>query len=271
MLRRALQFARYTWGGDYLPGKATQFVIVGLSRSGSNLLAAMLDSHPGIICHHELFNTGEIHRSLRYKGTGLSFGSVSERDADPWAFAARVYGHTDGARAVGFKLLSRQNTPLLLSLLRDRGVRKIILRRRQWLEQFVSQRLAEHTNVWSSMPRDGTVPVPAGPPPRVHVDTPELLRFIRKREVFYRMVALATRHPQQPVLWTAYEDLGNPEAMTRLLEFLGVDPSADLQVRTRKQATTSLAERIENYAELQRNLHGTRHAWLVTQSESTSR
>ena len=36
--------------------RSTRFVILAAPRSGSNLLCTLLDSHPEILCHHEVFN-----------------------------------------------------------------------------------------------------------------------------------------------------------------------------------------------------------------------
>lgn len=263
MAGRFSLFFRYTFGKDYLPQETTKFVIVALSRTGSNLLAGMLDSHPEVLCHHEMFNPTGIHRSLRYKGSDLTFGTVEERNRDPWAFAAKVFAYSGGAKAVGFKMGSRQNDGFLVSTLLNRNIRKIILRRRQWLEQFVSQRVAEKTNVWSNMPAFASTETSARQPVRIRVDTKDLLRFIRKREMFYHGVEFLTSMTRQPVIHVAYEDLGDGSIMRDILEFLEVNPNIDLEKKTRKQATASLADRVENYAELQKSLQGTRHANLV--------
>ena len=96
---RLLPFLSNLLTGRFAESEATPFVIVFVARTGSNYLAAMLDSHPEIICHHEIFNPGGVHRSLSYKNSDLSFGTVEERDRDPWSFLHRIYGFTDGAKA----------------------------------------------------------------------------------------------------------------------------------------------------------------------------
>lgn len=262
MLRRCLQFARYSFGGSYLPPGTNNFVIVGMARTGSTFLAGMLDSHPGILCHHELFNPTEIHRALKLKGSSVSFGTVAERDKDPWAFLRRVLAFREGGTAVGFKILSRQNPLILVSLLLNRGVRKIILFRRQLLEQYVSQRTAEMTDIWSSIP-SGRRASPAGPVGPLVVDTHELRRFIRKNQWFYQAVKFLTRLTRQPAVRVAYEDLRDPRIVEQILTFLEVDPKEVLTTKTEKQATGSLEERIRNYAEVKNVLMKTRFRLLV--------
>ena len=39
-----------------IAASTTRFVILAAPRSGSNLLCTLLNSHPEILCHHEVFN-----------------------------------------------------------------------------------------------------------------------------------------------------------------------------------------------------------------------
>jgi LPS sulfotransferase NodH len=174
-----------------------------------------------------------------------------------------VFAFTDGARVVGFKLLSRQDDLLLVSLLLNRRVRKVVLHRRHWLEQYVSQLVAEKTNIWSQV--DPPIPQGAGAPEpvRVRVEVPELLRFIRKRKFFYRCVRGLTTLTRQPAFELAYEDLDDPALIRRMLEFLGVDPHVSLATRTVRQRSHSLRDRVENFDQVRQDLLATRYSYLV--------
>lgn len=240
---------RNTLTGQYVPAGATPFVIVYLPRTGSNYLAALLDSHPSVLCHHEIFNPTGIHRALSYKHTDLSFGTVAERDRDPWAFMSRVYSFTAGKAAVGFKLgPGHIFTWPLLSLLLHRRVRKIVLERRGWLHAYSSTMIARATQEWSRP--TGAAPATAAPAPKVHVNVADFQQFVRRRQRFYHLARLLLRVIGQPHLFLAYEDIGEPGTMARLLRFLGVDPDVALSSRTAKQNSPCLADRIANYSEV---------------------
>ena len=81
-----------------------RFVIYAAPRTGSNQLCATLGAHPQVLCHHELFNSGGIHYSLDHRNGEIELGTPEERDRDPLAFVERVWRHSLGRRAVGFKL-----------------------------------------------------------------------------------------------------------------------------------------------------------------------
>jgi LPS sulfotransferase NodH len=246
---------------SYAPREHLAFVIVFLPRTGSNLLASMLDSHPDIICHHELFNPTEIHRSLSYKHTSLSFGSVADRDRAPFAFVARAFAFADGKRAVGFKIAPGQNDAVLLSLLLNRRIRKILLERLNWIQAYTSAAIAERTEVWSVLKDRAGGERTGGS--KVRVDVADLRRFVRKRRLFRLLTHGLLRLTFQRFLTLDYEDLADPAVARRILDFVGVRPDHPLETRTTKQNPTHLRDRIENYEEVRRALAGTGLAKLL--------
>jgi LPS sulfotransferase NodH len=241
--------------GGYLPKSGTSFVLVFLPRTGSNYLAAMLDSHPEILCHHELFNPQGVHRSLSIKSDASEWG-VADRDRDPWGFLRHVYSDQHGKRAVGFKLSPGENNWAFLSLLLNRGVKKVVLERNSWLHAYTSVRIAEETKQWSRV-KGGKDVAPDARQFQVRVEPSNLLRFIRKRRVFYfglrRLMALTG----QPYFSLDYDEIGDTAVRKRLLDFLGVSPAEMLVERTEKQNSARVEDRIANYEELKRELTGT--------------
>ncbi|MEZ4586465.1 MAG: hypothetical protein R2909_08715 [Gemmatimonadales bacterium] len=239
---------------SYAPADRVPFLIVFLSRTGSNLLAAKLDSHPDIVCHHELFNPDGIHRSLSYKDSPLSFGTTESRDRDPHGFVVGVYGFSDGQKAVGFKLAPGQSNAVLLSLLLSRRVRKIVMERRNWLQAYSSELIAQATQVWSVAKNRQ-----AGPSPKqkVRMELAGLRQFIRKRSLFLRLTKLLLKLTGQRFETVDYEDISLPETERRVLDFLGVASDQPLKERTVKQNPSRLRDRIANYDELEQALAGT--------------
>ncbi len=243
---------------SYAPSSHRVFAIVFLPRTGSNLLAGMLDSHPDVLCHHEIFNPDAVHRALSYKDTPLSFGTVAERDADPFAFLSRVLGFADGHSAVGFKIGPIQNYLVLLSVLLCRRVRKIVLTRRNQLQAYTSTIIATQTRIWSqhehsSRPRQGGNP-------KVTVDVHDLRRFVRKRQAFEAAVLAILRITAQDFLRIDYDDIANPAVLRGVLKFVGVRSDITLTARTLKQNPATLRDRIENYDEIASALAKTRFA-----------
>ena len=232
-----------------------RFAVLAAPRTGSNWLCSMLDSHPEILCHHELFNPAGIHVALSWRGGAVDVESVlgtqAERDRAPLAFLERAWSRPRGCRAVGFKLNRGQNEAAFAAVLADRGVRKILLRRDNRLKTFVSERIAARTGLWESYPdsprSDGQV--------RIRVDLGELRRHIGENRAYYD--SLTAELAGQEVLAVRYEDLvTSAGAWQSVFDFLGVG-TAELRAETRKQNATDLRQVILNFDEVAAALQGT--------------
>ncbi|MBK7643161.1 MAG: sulfotransferase [Planctomycetes bacterium] len=226
----------------------TRFLIACEARTGSNWLCGLLHSHPEILCHHEVFHTDEPYYAAGFRDGRLAhLGTTHERDRDPRAFVEGLWQADFGRSAVGFKLLAGQAPGVLAELLRDPGVKKLILRRESRVRAFLSLLRARETGRWGQTSYDGVA---------VRVDARELLEFARRYDQFYAGLRAATR--SQPVLEVAYEDLQrDPAAIEHILRFLGVGPSpAELRSCNVRQSHDSLREAVANLDELARELRG---------------
>jgi LPS sulfotransferase NodH len=234
-----------------------RFVILAAPRTGSNWLCTLLDSHPEILCHHEIFNPDGIHCALSQRGGRLDLGTVQDRERDPMGVLQRVWEEGLGFAAVGFKMTRGQDARVLEHVLADPGVRKIILKRRNRIRTFVSERIAETTGEWESYPdryedRDlgkGRV--------RVRVEVTDLDRHRALNEQYYDGICRSLAASGQPFLELRYERLGFDQERRRVLGFLGVssDPTG-LKAGTRKQNAAALPELIANFDELRARLRG---------------
>jgi LPS sulfotransferase NodH len=65
---------------------ADRFVILAAPRTGSNWLCSLLNSHPDVLCHHELFNPSGVFYALGHRDGALDLGTPEERDRRPLAF-----------------------------------------------------------------------------------------------------------------------------------------------------------------------------------------
>src|SRR5438105_14018860 len=100
----------------------TRFVVLAAPRSGSNMLCAMLGSHPSILCHHEIFNPKGVRLALALRDTGFTLGTVTEREQDPLEFLERIWRNPCDKHCIGFKLTHRQNELVYRKLLSDNSI-----------------------------------------------------------------------------------------------------------------------------------------------------
>ncbi len=231
----------------------TRFVILAVPRTGSNLLCTLLNSHPQILCHHEVFNPAGVFSAQGYDGRELAVASLQERDADPLGFLDRVWQTGTGNCCTGFKWTRGQNRTVLNRVVTDAGVRKIVLYRRNRIKTYVSETIAEETGQWEVYARRDLMM----PRPRIHVDVEQLLQHIEINQQFYADLQTQLSRLRQPCLKIDYETLFDRHVQQGLLEFLSVsEPQRPLAAASVKQNSTDLRDVIANFAELDLCLSG---------------
>jgi LPS sulfotransferase NodH len=235
---------------------ATRFVILAAPRTGSNLLCTLLNSHPDVLCHHELFNPNGIFYALEYRDGSLDLGSMTERDREPIAFLQRVWDHPQGATCTGFKMTRGQDAAVMQGLIEDDGVLKILLYRRNRLKTFISEALARQTDRWEVYSKHDL----ATETPTLHVDVEAFRGHCELNDRYYSDIEYALRSSGQPWIETAYEDILDQAEQARLLDFLGVE-SADVTLKQAsvKQSNRNLRTHIENFHELEHAFAGSEY------------
>jgi LPS sulfotransferase NodH len=135
------------------------FLIAGMPRTGSNLLATTIRQHPAVLAHNELFHPVVGERSgthaIRREGTAVYF---DEQSGDPIDFLRRwVWNDRNaGYRAVGFKVfveyVRAPSTSRLLERLQEEieGLRVLHIRRANYLDVYISRLVANKTQQWIS-------------------------------------------------------------------------------------------------------------------------
>jgi hypothetical protein len=222
------------------------------------MLCTLLDSHPRIVCHHEIFNPGGVYQALKFRDGSFSLGTLEERKRDPLAFLRRVWEGCPGYGLVGFKLTHRQEETVYRAVLEDPGVQKIVLVRNNRLATFVSTLVAEATGVWEAY-RDADLPRQR---PRVQVELSALRDHIAFNERYYAEIEDSLRRSGQGCCRVVYEELFSDECRLRLLRYLGLPAAgpadlAGLRVGSVQQNRSPLRDVIANFAELEAAVRGT--------------
>lgn len=230
-----------------------KFVVLAAPRTGSNLLCTLLNSHPEILCHHEIFNPQGVFLALSHRNCGLQFPSVEERDVDPLAFLNRIWEIPGDHRCAGFKWTRGQSDSVLQYVCRQTSIKKIILSRRGRIKTFVSECIAQATQQWEVYQRQELV----SPRPKIAIRRDELLQHIAHNDQFYRSLCGLLEESSQDYHSVMYEDLLCRQQQACILSFLGAfDTSCQLQAASVKQNSTCLKDTIANFQELESNLQG---------------
>lgn len=229
------------------------------------MLVSMLDSHPEVLCHSELWLWREIQYAYSVRDTDFMIDTRAGRKAHPFRFYRRTWRLNLGHKAVGFKLLSVQNHLALTLVLLDRGVKKVLIHRRNWLENYASRVTASRLDTWEAS-RDRGSGYDAF---RVDFEFRDFDRYVRRKELYFRIVRTWLRLSFQPFCDVAYEVIREDEAeRRRVLAFLGVNPDPSLvSVGTKRQSSRPLSDRFSNWDEVVRSLTGTRYEPLLSMED----
>ncbi len=238
--------------GVILASVPIRFVILAAPRTGSNWLCTLLDSHPRVLCHREIFNPDGIHTALSLPHA-LDLGTSAARDLDPSAVLRRVWTADFGRDAIGFKL-NRESTPAAFApVLDDHGVRKIVLRRHNRVRTCVSELLAVQTGAWESLPHSLLPAAPAV----VRLEAAGLRAHAARNARYYDDLTSRLAHGGQGWLETRYERLHEAAEQARLLGFLGLGAApVELRAATRRQNARPLRDLVANFDELRADLRG---------------
>lgn len=236
-------YARLVMPGLRRPER--RFVIFAQGRSGSTLLADLLNSHPQVYCADEIL-TWKRMNPARYARAC----SVGHR-ADTYGFKVKIYHLTEAQGIV---------TPgAWLRRMHDDGWSVIALQRANVLRQALSSLVAEQRRLYHL---EGAV---GNAPPPVFVDAEELLRRTdaRVRICEDERAALA----DVPHLAVSYEsDLLRPEChqrtADRLFDYLGLRP-VPVSTTLRKIADGSLSTVVANAPQVTAAVRASRYADLL--------
>jgi LPS sulfotransferase NodH len=234
------------------------FVIFSAPRTGSNLLCGCLNSHPEIICHHELFNPEDIYYSLDHRNNDFEF-SKKDRDENPLQFIASISGKRFGKKILGFKMMPGHNRDAEDFVLKNKNIKKIILNRENKIKTFVSLRIAQKTNCFSSF-EEKKEQTYKNHTEKIIVNLEELKKYIIYDNVYYNKIKHYLTKTNQNYIYLTYEEFTSAESNSikrEILEYLNVEPNPEL-IKTRhvKQNPDNLCELIENYDEIKSLMQG---------------
>lgn len=240
-----------------------KFIILGLSRSGSNLLRDLLNAHSGIITFGELFRSDEAlswNCPVNDKLKSHSKKVTSLIQNDPVKLMDTVvFGKAPKhVKALGFKLFyyhaQGPNLKLIWTYLRENESVKILhLKRTNLLKRYVSLVKAKNTNVWRDASGSKTSNI------TVTLDFDDCLKSFE--EAVRWQEDYAEYFHDHDCMDVIYEELATDcrRPMRRVQEFLNLQYE-DVQPTIYKQSRQSLSESITNYSELKDKFEGTR--WI---------
>lgn len=219
------------------------FVILAEMRTGSNFLESNLDAFPGLKCYGEAYNP---HFIVDPKRKDLFGVTQAARDADPMRLIQVMKDHTAGI--AGFRYFHDHDPRVFDAVMQDQRCAKIVLTRNV-VESYVSHRIAQATNQWrlGDMKNARTA--------KVRFEPDGFEQMLLARKAFQEKILRALQVSGQTAFYIDYEDIQNLDVINGLARFLGEDAKLEAFTgATKKQNPQALADKVTNYAEMQRAL-----------------
>ena len=188
-----------------------------MPRTGSTRLAALLDSHPHIVCHDELFHVTETKGSRNCPLSSALALAGEWRRSDPLGWLNDVFAATTtaapAARAIGFKLQITDRPRVLEHVLLDSDMKLLLLHRANRLAQFASARTASRTGRYYASNPGADLSAPLA------FDRADFLGFVEREALACGLVRDLVRDPTR-LFVIEYREVGTTAANAALLAFL---------------------------------------------------
>jgi LPS sulfotransferase NodH len=166
-----------------------------------------------------------------------------------------------GACAIGFNLFPRHIPNAANSLVKDPGVKKVLLLRENKIKCYVSRAIARKTGVWDTWNSDKHPSKRVKMDVRVKIHPNQLLHWSKCYDNYFKKMREKLDKTGQNFFELTYEDLVGHKGdvvKTNILSFIGVNNDASYLVPPiKKQNSKTLRELIENFDDLEYQLRGT--------------
>lgn len=242
----------------------TQFLILGLPRSGSTYLMSLLNSHASIQCAGELFNP------YRIVGIGQNIvddlDKVMERDMEPVSFANTFFEKEakPGVKAVGFKFMIGHNIAYLDELSRNSNLRLIYIYRENRLAQASSLIAALKSRVWAQKDAPKVQKKLEAGPRRISQAWHEAAT-----SDFLFSHWFATLPHQKLTL--EYREMFQPDFREKICSFLDTPLSEKMHSPLAKQGANTVIDRFRYHKLVTRYMEGMgRTRWLGAEIDDTT-
>ncbi len=233
--------------------ESTKFVVLASPRTGSNFVTEVLNQHSSICCYNEIFHNSTMD-SAKELSPKETMQSIEWRNANPLEFLGNVWKQQHGKILTGFKLFFSHNAKVINAVLQDRTVKKILIRRKNIVRQYVSFQIGLRDNQWNcrSTKKEAVQPMA--------IDPHELQQFSEKLHVQYARARSEMHKTGQEFHEVAYEDIFGPaqdDHMRQICLFLGISEKIDTRTSLQKQHPEPLCSLIANFDEVETALKGT--------------
>lgn len=213
-----------------------------MPRSGTGFLYTLLDSHPDLVVHGELFKPrgiGSVSTKLKRELKGQRWFNTEFREKESIEFVTRVLECRSDFKRSGFKLFFPQNETVLKHVISSPEYKVINLTRSNILAMYSSARTAQASG-------QGKVKIGEKPKQvKIEFDVDDFLNFKRRRDTYVGKGVELLKQSGKEYLDIEYTDLKHDEKLQYILNFLEV-PFAGLTAGVKRRNPSIILDRFLN-------------------------
>jgi hypothetical protein len=236
---------------------------MAMMRSGSNLLQQKMNAIDGVLCHGEIYNKHQsgLNKTFEKSEAFVTSLKTIDRAREPLRYLNQLI-ELSNADWVGFRLFENHSKSIIPPLIKDDRIGKIILFR-NYLESYVSWRIAQQTKQWM-MTQSGT----RKEWQPICISSKEFKKFALEKSLYYKSIIHQCVNANQSYLLIKYSDLNETATDHALLEMLGSYRQLDhSQITIERQNPESLEQKIVNFAEFTKQLANDEIARSLAESD----
>lgn len=220
-----------------------RFVVITRSRTGSNLLISLMNSHPQIEAK------GEVFSRLEGKKTRVIYDEVFPVKSDLSCLGFKIFYYHP---------LDSKDRSIWKILEEDKEIKIIHLQRKNLLRVHISRLIAGKTDAWTSREEAGI----SADDKTVHISIDDLFSDIEESLDYIKNTK--DRFCDHQVLEVFYEDLTakRDQVMEDVFSFLDL-PMANLTSDLKKQNPEELSALVSNFDEVMNRLKASEYAYML--------
>jgi len=236
------RFERYYSDSYEISGPG--FCIIGIARSGSIYFGQLLNGHTELRCYGEIFATDveNTFSPVRIKDFINKAETLTQNALDDFIQYFNLVSDEDW----GFRIFLNQNDKVLYSLLKNRTVKKIVLKR-NLIDSYISLEIAKRTNQWLLMTEKSRVKDVG----KIVIELDDFAHYVEQHSNFYRDVLNDLYKQNSKFLVVDYAELVSGRSNGKIEEFLNLSTKLNPKlVKNMKQNTLPASVRVINFNEV---------------------
>lgn len=215
------------------------------------MLVSLLNNHPAVVCHGEVY--GRFRSAVSLKHVGINPHQFKDDPSGSFSLLETLYitRRNQQTEAIGFKLFPFQNEYIFNKVLADKEIVKVILIR-NFLYAFTSREISDITGEYLVLGEKQPTQV------KIEFNYPAFSKYYNRVQAYFKDTLQYLHHSGQKYYVIFADELNDIREINKVYSILGLPPAEKpLKTSLKPQNPSSLKDRIRNFNDTEKQLTGT--------------